>query len=669
MYTPTIVPRILRSVMSQRVASTLLVALILIGDLCRNVVVAVSKPPIIGIDLGTTYSCVAVLRGDQVEIIPNPQGDRTTPSWVAILPSGERLVGQAAKTQAPSNPENTIFDSKRMIGRKFDDAEVQHDVPSWPFKVLSKSGNPAIEVNVKGEKKQFAPEEISAMVLSYMREAAESFLGVKIDSAVITVPAYFTDAQRQATKDAGQIAGLKVERLINEPTAAAIAYGLDLKGESKILVYDLGGGTFDISMLQVEDGVFEVKAVNGDGHLGGQDFDNNVMAHIGEQIHRKTGVKVEENKRLKGKLRAEVERGKRVLSMQSSARIELDGVGGGDFSMELTRAKFEELNMPLFQKTIDLVGKALKDAKWAKKDVDHIVLVGGSTRIIKVQQMLKEYFNGKEPSRGVNPDEAVAYGAALQAGVIMGHGKTEDLLVIDATPLTLGIETQHGIFTSLISRNSPIPARKSQIFSTAGDNQSTVRIQVFEGEREFTKDNHLLGSFELTGIPSAPRGVPQIEVTFEVDVNGILTVEAHDKGSGNKQSIKIKNDKGRLSKEQIEKMLEEAEKFKAEDRARKEVVEARDDFERYVYSLKQQLGDEKITSKLSSADKEAMKKAVAEANDFLDDHRDQGSKDDFEAAKQKLENAVSPIVKKLYEGATAEQDATPDEAKADKEEL
>ena len=571
------------------------VLLMAFGDLTRSISVqaqAVDSGLIIGIDLGTTYSCVGVLRKDQVEIIPNDQGARTTASWVGYLPDGTRIVGDVAKNQAPNNPENTFFDSKRLIGRRFEDKEVQRDLQHWPFRVIKdKSDNPRIEATVKGEKKLFSPEEISAMVLSYLKGTAEAYLGVPIKSAVITVPAYFTDAQRQATKDAGQIAGLTVERLINEPTAAAIAYGLDTKGEKKILVYDLGGGTFDISLLQVEDGVFEVKAVNGDGHLGGQDFDNIIIKWAAAQLKNKTGVDIEVNKKVKGRLRAEVERAKRVLSNQMSTKIELDNVGGTDFSVELSRAKFEELNMALFQKTIDLVGLALTDAKWKKNDINDIVLVGGSTRIPKVQQLLRDYFNGRELSKGVNPDEAVAYGAALQAGVLMGSDKAKDLLVIDATPLTLGIETQHGVFASLISRNSPIPARKSQIFSTASDNQSTVRIIVFEGEREFTKDNHLLGSFELTGIPLAHRGVPQIEVTFEVDVNGILTVEAHDKASGNKQSIKIKNDKGRLSQDQIDKMIKEAEKFKDEDRKRKAVIEARDELERYTHSLESQISD------------------------------------------------------------------------------
>lgn len=636
------ITRVVRKLFTPSLALAALVAL-------GGVEAKTEEKHVIGIDLGTTYSCVAYLKGDQVEIIPNAQGDRTTPSWVALLPNGERLVGIGAKNQAPSNPENTIFDSKRMIGRRYDDSEVQRDLKHWPFRVIKKNDNPQIEVTIKGEKKLFNPEEVSAMILTYMKEAAEAYLGVPITHAVITVPAYFNDAQRQATKDAGQIAGLTVERLINEPTAAAIAYGLDIKGESKILVYDLGGGTFDISLLQVEEGVFEVKAVNGDGHLGGQDFDNNVMKWLSSQVKAKTGVDVDTNKKVNGRLRAEVERAKRVLSMQLSTKIELDNVGGVDFSVEVTRAKFEELNMSLFQKTIEKVELALKDAKWTKDQINHIVLVGGSTRIPKVQQLLKDYFNGRELSKGVNPDEAVAYGAALQAGILMGREMAKDMLVIDATPLTLGIETQHGVFTPLINRNSPIPARKSQIFSTAADNQSTVRIQVYEGEREFAKDNHLLGSFELNGIPLAPRGVPQIEVSFEVDVNGILTVEAHDKASGNKQSIKIKNEKGRLSEDQIKKMVAEAEKFKAEDGKRKALIEARDDLERYLYSLRDQVNDEKgMGSKLEEADKTAIKTALEEATTWLNENREKATKDEYDEAKSKVEKVVSPIVAKLY---------------------
>ena len=644
--------RIVQRLVSPRSASLLLVALLALGDICPRLGVhaqAVEEKHVIGIDLGTTYSCVAYLKGDQVEIIPNAAGERTTPSWVALLPNGERLIGTAAKSQAPTNPENTIFDSKRIIGRRYDDDEVQKELKHWPFRVVKKNDAPQVEVTVKGTKKQYNPEEISAMILTYLKESAEAYLGVPISNAVVTVPAYFNDAQRQATKDAAQIAGLNVERLINEPTAAAIAYGLDLKGESKILVFDLGGGTYDISLLQVDSGIFEVKAVNGDGHLGGQDFDNNVIKWASSQLKAKTGVDVETNKKVKGRLRAEVERAKRALSSSLTTKIELDNVGGVDFSIEFSRAKFEELNLVHFQKTIDLVGLALKDAKWKKDDIKHIVLVGGSTRIPKVQQMLKDYFNGRELSKGVNPDEAVAHGAALQAGVLMGRKVTDDILVIDATALTLGIETQNGVFTPLINRNSPIPARKSQIFSTAGDNQSTVRIQVYEGEREFAKNNHLLGSFELNGIPPAPRGVPQIEVSFEVDANGILTVEAHDKASGNKQSIKIKNEKGRLSKEQIEKMVAEGEKYKEEDLKRKALIEARDDLERYMYSLRDQVNDEKgMGSKLEEADKKTITDALDEANTWLSENREKATKDEYEAAKSKVEKIVGPIVSKLY---------------------
>jgi endoplasmic reticulum chaperone BiP len=632
----------------------------------------------IGIDLGTTYSCVAVLRGDNVEIIPNDLGDHTTASWVAYLTNGERIVGNAAKKQSTSSgvpPENIIFDSKRLIGRRYDEEEVQRDLQHWPFRVIKdKSDNPRIDLTIKGEKKLLSPEEVSAAILSYLKGTAEAYLGVPVDSAVITVPAYFTEGQRQATKDAGQIAGLTVERLINEPTAAAIAYGLNKKGENKILVYDLGGGTFDVSCLEFSDGIFEVKAVNGDTHLGGQDFDNRIIKVVGEALKAKTGSDIATNKKLKARLRAEVERAKRVLSSQLSTKIELDNVGGVDFVYELSRVNFEKENMDLFQKTIVCVEKAMADAKWSKKDVNDIVLVGGSTRIPKVQELLKNYFNGRELNKGVNPDEAVAYGAALQAAVLTGHDKAKDLLVIDATPLTLGIETQHGVFAPLISRNSPIPARKSQIFSTAADNQSTVRIMVYEGEREFTKDNHLLGSFELTGIPLAPRGVPQIEVTFEVDANGLLTVDAHDKASGNKQSIKIKNEKGRLSQEQIDKMLKDAEKFKAEDQKRKALIEARDGLERYMYSLKDQVNDKKsIGGKISDSDKETVEKAISDSEVWLNENREKATKEDFDAEKKKLEEIVAPIVSKLYasEGGAPQggEEEAAEQGGAEKEEL
>jgi len=529
---------------------------------------------VIGIDLGTTYSCVAVQRGGKVEIIANDQGNRITPSWVAFT-DDERLVGDAAKNQAAQNPVNTVFDAKRMMGRTFDDKDVQMDRKHWPFKLANKGGKPMIQVDHRGDTKDFTPEEISAMVLTKMKETAEAYLGHKVTHAVVTVPAYFNDAQRAATKDAGTIAGLTVLRIVNEPTAAAIAYGLDRSGraESQIIVYDLGGGTFDVSLLSIEDDVFEVLATAGDTHLGGEDFDNRVIDYLVKQYKRQTDTDVSKNNRAMGKLKREVEKAKRTLSSQMSTKIEIEAFeNGNDFSETLTRAKFEELNMDLFRKTMKPVEQVLKDAGVKKDEIDDIVLVGGSTRIPKVQQLLKDYFNGKEPSKGINPDEAVAYGAAVQGGILSGEEGSKGVLLIDVCPLTLGIETTGGVMTKLIGRNSVVPTKKSQIFSTAVDNQPTVRIQVFEGERSMTKDNNHLGEFDLTDIPPAPRGVPQVEVTFEIDANGILKVSANDKGTGKGQSITITNDQRRLSADDIDRMVREAEEFADEDAAIKKKI-------------------------------------------------------------------------------------------------
>jgi L1 cell adhesion molecule like protein len=611
----------------------------------------------IGIDLGTTYSCVGVWQNGRVEILANEQGNRTTPSYVAFTDT-ERLIGDAAKNQVAMNPENTVFDAKRLIGREFNDAAVQADMKHWPFRVVESKGKPLIEVEVGGEKKRFEPQQISSMVLSKMKEIAESYLGHAVKNAVVTVPAYFNNAQREATKDAGTIAGLNVLRIINEPTAAALAYGLGQKGEKTVLIFDLGGGTFDVSLLSISDGIFEVKATAGDTHLGGEDFDNRLVQHFVEEFKRKNKKDISGNSRALRRLRTACERAKRTLSVSTQAAVEIDSLYEGvDFYSNITRARFEELCADLFRSTLDPVEKVLRDGKVDKRGVDEVVLVGGSTRIPKIQSLLSNFFNGKTLNKSINPDEAVAYGAAVQAAILTGHGgeETDNVLLVDVAPLSLGIETQGEVMTVLVPRNTKIPTSKSETFSTYADNQTAVTVRIFQGERKFTKDNVLLGTFNLEGIAPAPRGVPKIKVTYDIDANGILKVSAVDEGNvGNSKTITVKNENTR-SQADIDRMVREAQEMEEQDRKNFERVEAKGQLEQYAYGVRNAVREQ---AGVPEQDKAAVEAAVKEITDWLERNQ-MADKDEYECKRKELEGKLTPLLQKAQQQPGAGAGAGP----------